>query len=556
MKSILRRTLSLGLLLCLFAASSAAEGEPARTLRVFIFAGQSNMVGSHSNAKEIDRFPPFRGLDQPQPDVRFHYCTGREDKNESDGWVDLQPIRGVFGPELSFAREVARQTKDPVAIIKVATGGTTLGKDWNPDEPGGLRLYPLALQRVRDALDELDRKRVTYSVEGVMWHQGENDMFDADYKAAYADNLANFIACWRRDLELPELPFFIGELCTKSVWGMDHRANMDAIDRAQRAVTAADPLATYVPTSHVAVKIGGDTGLHYHYGTLGQLEHGISHAEAYLQAVGQAEPRGRLLKKWPYREGSKVKLFVLAGHRNMEGERAFVADLQSIRGATKLAQEQRSVAYRYSVGGGYRVSGDWEPLAPAGFCGTFGPELSFAAELERGRSSPFAIAKFTHSGSQVIDWTPNGSEAPARNLYPAFIAFIRESKASLEARGHVVELAGVVYHLGENDTAWGPFRRTVADRLAEAIAGSREDLGHPNLRWFVSQQEPMPMKSSDAVDVVAAVEAIAAADAYTEHVLTLELPGREEALVLTTAGVVELGRRLAERVLAVDAASK
>ena len=74
----------------------------ARTLRVFILAGQSNMVGSDSKVADIGRFPPFSGLDQPQPNVMFSYCIGRENKTQSDGWVDLQPVNNVVRPELSL----------------------------------------------------------------------------------------------------------------------------------------------------------------------------------------------------------------------------------------------------------------------------------------------------------------------------------------------------------------------------------------------------------------------------------------------------------------------
>ncbi len=104
-----------------------------------------------------------------------------------------------------------------------------------------------------------------------MWHQGENDMFEADYMANYGRNLKNFLACWRRDLKSPDLRFYIGELCTKTIWGMDLRPRMYAISLGQKEVTEADPLADYVPTNHVGVEIGGGTGLHYHYGTLGSL---------------------------------------------------------------------------------------------------------------------------------------------------------------------------------------------------------------------------------------------------------------------------------------------
>jgi hypothetical protein len=62
---------------------------------------------------------------------------------------------------------------------------------------------------------------VAYRIEGFMWHQGENDMFDKEFRTYYSKNLKNFLAKWRRDLKTPNLKFYIGELCTKTVWGMD-----------------------------------------------------------------------------------------------------------------------------------------------------------------------------------------------------------------------------------------------------------------------------------------------------------------------------------------------
>ena len=106
---------------------AAAKAEDDKTVRVFIFAGQSNMVGSDSKVKDINRFPPFAGLEDAQPEVRFSYCIGRENKARSNGWVDLQPVNNVVGPELSFARKITRHIDAPIAIIKCAAGGTHLG---------------------------------------------------------------------------------------------------------------------------------------------------------------------------------------------------------------------------------------------------------------------------------------------------------------------------------------------------------------------------------------------------------------------------------------------
>ena len=548
---MLRFALTLVTVFVLYIHSSAgtARGDDDTTVRVFIFAGQSNMVGSDSKIEDIDRFPPFGGLDKPQTSVRFSYCLGREDKLVSEGWEPLRPVYNVVGPELSFAREVTRHIKAPIAIIKIAAGGTHLGGDWNPYEPSGFKLYPLALEQIRSSLALLDQQGVKYRIEGFMWHQGENDMFEADYMANYGKNLANFIACWRRDLKTPDLRFYIGELCTKTIWGMDLRPRMYAISLGQKEVTEADPLADYVPTNHVGVEIGGGTGLHYHYGTLGQLEHGVNYAEAYLKSIGQWKPKTRDLKTWPYAAGSRVKLFVLAGHRNMEGERAFVQDLAKLEGRAGLLEDDSAIACRYSLGGGYKVSDDWEPLGPFNFYDTFGPELSFGSTLRAAGVENIAIAKFTHSGSQIIDWTPEGSEAKSRNLYPTFLQFVKDSVQQLKDRGHDVELAGIFYHVGENDMSWGPFREGAAKRVMSFITALRSDLGQPNLKWYVGQQPPTNEESVNRVDVMSDIAQATSGNPNNVHIKMLDLPTQREQLVIDASGTVWLGERLAKEYL-------
>jgi hypothetical protein len=540
-------TLLAALLLAPLAAPCAETD--TKTLRVFIFAGQSNMEGADSKVKDINRYPPFAGLDLPQDKVLFSYSIGREEKLTSKGWVALQPLGNLVGPELSFARRVSQGIKAPIAIIKCAAGGTTLGGDWNPDDPSGFKLYPLALQLIQSSLAELDRKKVAYRIEGFMWHQGENDMFSQEFKPNYGKNLKNFLACWRRDLKTPNLKFYIGELCTKTIWGMDNRLNMYAIRAGQKAVTDSDPLAEYIPTSHDAVEIGGGAGLHYHYGTLGQLEHGVNYADAYLRTMGKKPASDRPLKAWPYAKGSPVKLFILAGHRNMEGERAFTQEIKALRGQEALVNANGRIAFKYSIGGGYQTSNGWEPLGPAGFYDTFGPELSFGKALQDKVAGNIAIAKFTHSGSQMNDWTPQGTEAKDRNLYPQFIAFIQESIKELQAKGHQVELAGIFYHVGENEMSFGPYRRDACKWLQSTVATSRQDLALPSLKWHVSQQPPTEEKGLNAIDVTANLAAIAAADPAFIHLKTFNLPPQEEKLVITTAGIVQLGELLAQSYL-------
>ena len=53
--------LALSLTLALGVSSKGRDKQDDETVRVFIFAGQSNMVGSDSKVKDIKRFPPFAG---------------------------------------------------------------------------------------------------------------------------------------------------------------------------------------------------------------------------------------------------------------------------------------------------------------------------------------------------------------------------------------------------------------------------------------------------------------------------------------------------------------
>ena len=202
--------------------SSVIQTQPAcadEVTRVFLFAGQSNMVGADAHAERIDDYPDFRGAGAEQSDVLYSDILGNGDE-ASQGWVPLKPLRS-FGPEVTFARRVKQQVRGPIAIIKSAVGGTTVAFDWNPDAPDkGQKLYPRTLRLIRESLAELDQRGVRYRLEGVMWHQGENDMLDRSLYKQYADGLTKLIARLRFDLKAPELKWYIAEVSEKGIWGL------------------------------------------------------------------------------------------------------------------------------------------------------------------------------------------------------------------------------------------------------------------------------------------------------------------------------------------------
>ena len=506
-----------------------------KPVKVFLFAGQSNMVGADAHPERIDDFPLFKGAGAPQPEVRYWTLQDGE-----SGWEALRPLNS-FGPELTFARLVKKHDDSPLAIIKSAIGGTTAAYDWNPDAPeSGQKLYPRTLQLIREALAALDKQGIRYQFEAVVWHQGENDMLDRKVNIAYAANLRAIIQRLRSDLQLPKLKWFLGDVSEKGIWGMDNRANLAVLRQQQDQLLASDPLLRWVPTSHLAFDVMGSGQPHYHFGTQGQLQLGEAFGATYLAEIGKLpKPKERKFAKGlPIPKKGRVRLFVLAGQRNMEGEDAFVSELP-----IALAQPQSGILFRYALGGGFQNSKNWEPLGPVSVLGNFGPELSLGAQLRKTipASESVALLKFTHSGAQGPDWLPQGSPESRRNLYPKLLAFLRTAHADLTRQGYEPSWEGIFWHPGENDTYF--YARNYAAWLKALIAQLRQDLGQPTLPWFVSEQHPKAIWKNMAA-LNASLRELAVADKQLVIVKTEHLP--HQRVHFGTQGTILLGEALAQ----------
>ena len=146
------------------------------------------------------------------------------------------------------------------------------------------------------------------------------------------------------------------------------------------------------------------------------------------------------------------------------------------------------------------------------------------------------------------DWTPEGSIAKSRNLYTQFIEFVNESIRELEERGNEVELAGILYHVGENDMSMPPYRRDAAGWLKELITQSRVDLKRPGLAWYVSQQPPTRNERVDDIDVRKAIAEVCNADENTDLNFITNFPVQDKQLVLDTEGILFLGECIADRI--------
>jgi iduronate 2-sulfatase len=205
------------LLLLLLAGTAQAD-----TYDVYILAGQSNMDGRGSVSSLSGT------LATPQTGQLIYYANpGDGDATvKSNGWQTLAPgfsvspgtsrssalPNGTFGPEIGFVDTLtqANPSGNPVAIIKVARGGTNLNSDWSPT---GF-MYQALLTEVDAAMQALGTGGDTGAIRGMLWHQGESDSADLDH---YQDNLETLIGDVRTLVADPLLPFVIGELAqTKS----------------------------------------------------------------------------------------------------------------------------------------------------------------------------------------------------------------------------------------------------------------------------------------------------------------------------------------------------
>ncbi len=272
-------------LLCWSLVCLAAE--PAKKLKVFILAGQSNMEGqavvdltgrNYNEGKgtlaEIMARPPDK-YENPHF-WRYRHLQDKDGKwvVRPDVWVRYQRegrplLAGAlsvgytvygdahhFGPELQFGHVVGDAYRDQVLLLKTAWGGKSLYRDFRPPSAGGEtgRYYLKMVAEVREALANLKRDFPAYDgapveLAGFVWYQGWNDGVNPKTAVPeYEANLAHLIRDVRKEFGVPKLPVIIGELT--GPW-VDAPKEWTALRDAQAAVAKRPEFADnvmFVPT--------------------------------------------------------------------------------------------------------------------------------------------------------------------------------------------------------------------------------------------------------------------------------------------------------------------
>ncbi|MDA1013500.1 MAG: sialate O-acetylesterase [Planctomycetota bacterium] len=252
------------LLAILIAASfsSHISANDAKTVKVFILAGQSNMEGKASNAlldhqatdpKTKDLFAHLRKDDKwiVREDVFIKFL------NRSGGLTIGYGSPNKTGAELEFGNAMGNHFEEPVLLIKAAWGGHSLYQKFRspsagfPAEDVLKKELEQAQKRVEnnntknkknDPLPTMEQIKSVYGssyrnmmaeveetyknyetmypalkgkkleLAGFVWFQGFNDMFGDQAPGEYESNMKHFINDVRKDLKAPKLPFVIGAL--------------------------------------------------------------------------------------------------------------------------------------------------------------------------------------------------------------------------------------------------------------------------------------------------------------------------------------------------------
>lgn len=276
----------LPVLLSLFAAASFA----AETRDLVLVAGQSNAVGFNAKPSELPADPADRDIlfwwrcGDPPPDERDSVSGGKWTHLQAQPLGDPRPPRperqygnfaqpdGGFGPEIGFGRKLFALEHKPLAIVKTAFSGTSIGA-WNHLDPGnGGSCYRALLEETKAAIAAAQAQGITLRLRALVWVQGESDA-NATAAPLYEQKLGAMIAALRKDLDAPQLIALVG---LNVQFGGGKNEFVPKIVEAQQALASKDPRCAYVDTAKAAIANAA------HFDTAGTIDVGNRFAEALL----------------------------------------------------------------------------------------------------------------------------------------------------------------------------------------------------------------------------------------------------------------------------------
>ncbi len=252
-----------------FAKDAPKQQDANGKLKIFVLAGQSNMVGFGTVLG--DKPGTMQTAVQSNPDTYGHLVEDgdpitRKDvyvvnlsggKQKEAGFLDTNfgAQANHIGPEYGFGWVVGDYYEDPVLIIKCSWGGRSLAKNFLPpsieayDEPKqdgdtGFH-YAEIIRHVKEVTANLDKyvpgyKGKGYEIVGFGWHQGWNDSIDQGAVDVYERNLVALIKDLRKDLGVIDMPFVVANTGMRG-WDIPDRYKAKVDKHVEAQLAPGDP---------------------------------------------------------------------------------------------------------------------------------------------------------------------------------------------------------------------------------------------------------------------------------------------------------------------------
>jgi hypothetical protein len=237
------------LVVALSAAAGSARADEAAALRVFILAGQSNMVGRGE--------PVWNGTG---PVAGLVAWNGSAWVQASDPLPALADSVVGVGPGMTFGAEVLHYLPpgSVVGLIDCALGSTSIG-DWQPD---GV-LYQRCVSAVRAAGGQ---------VSGFLFLEGETEADNGDGGNGWANGFANLEGRVLSDFgQVPILLGQIGTLGKRELYQQQIRDEQAAYARAHPEVTLVTTSDLPSNGSHYTIDGYKALGLRFAWAWIGTL---------------------------------------------------------------------------------------------------------------------------------------------------------------------------------------------------------------------------------------------------------------------------------------------
>ena len=270
---------------------------PSDPLRVFLFAGQSNMAGADALIGGTGEKDLAAAGKQTEADRRtlFTYSSGFSDTGDYYyPWGDVRGHLGtsygkkgfyIHGPEVGFERTLWAAGVRNIAIIKVANNFAKYEDGRSP------WVKPPRLHRLAGTGDPPTRRARCQGLStgsgGFGWFQGIDDGVHRRDQPSYESDLRQMIADLRADYGGNRTPFVLARSIDSVIAGHD---NMLPIRSGQVAVVEADPMADWVDTDDL-----GPYVRKHHMTEASQLKVGERLGRAYLNLIDPKRQGGAKL---------------------------------------------------------------------------------------------------------------------------------------------------------------------------------------------------------------------------------------------------------------------